>query len=216
MDQLADGLNRAVELAKAELRRQLRPLYGDPVRLREAFEALLPEFVDAFGEVAASAAAEWFEDATGMPAIVAPPVDKDAVVKRAKWAAQPAFRNNPDQAVENLGHAVDEYVKQQGRDTIIESSYRRKVTYARVPTGSETCAFCLMLASRGYVYTAKSSAGWLRKFHHDCDCQIVPNVGATPEGYDPDALSAFYRKHATSGATASTILANIRADLDIK
>ena len=33
-----------------------------------------------------------------------------------------------------------------------------KPKYARVPTGAETCDFCLMLASRGFVYHSTSSA----------------------------------------------------------
>ena len=33
-----------------------------------------------------------------------------------------------------------------------------KPRYARVPTGAETCDFCLMLASRGFVYHSESSA----------------------------------------------------------
>lgn len=46
--------------------------------------------------------------------------------------------------------------------------------WARVPTGEYTCAFCLVLASRGAVYHSESSAQ-LNGFDHDgCDCLIVP------------------------------------------
>lgn len=30
--------------------------------------------------------------------------------------------------------------------------------WARVPSGTETCQFCLMLASRGFAYTSEKSA----------------------------------------------------------
>lgn len=65
---------------------------------------------------------------------------------------------------------------------------KRRVRYARVPSGSETCKFCLMLASRGFVYRSEMSAG-SDHYHANCDCRIVPNFGkADIAGYDPDAL----------------------------
>lgn len=64
-----------------------------------------------------------------------------------------------------------------------------KPRFARVPTGSETCMFCIMLASRGFVYLSESSAGALDHFHPHCDCRVVPGFGDTEvDGYDPDAL----------------------------
>ena len=54
--------------------------------------------------------------------------------------------------------------------------------FARVPTGTETCTFCLMLASRGAVYRTRKTAGEWRHFHRGCDCKVAPSF----EG-DPDA-----------------------------
>src|SRR5699024_8466088 len=78
-----------------------------------------------------------------------------------------------EQALATLGMVTDELVKQFGRDTVIGSADSNNRAYARVPTGSDTCAFCIMLASRGFVYSAAKSAGELSKFHGDCDCAIV-------------------------------------------
>ena len=73
--------------------------------------------------------------------------------------------------------------------------------YARVPTGTETCAFCLMLASRGFVYRSERNAGSMNHYHSGCDCRVVCSWQTTGagvsrrasldldvEGYDPDAL----------------------------
>ncbi|WP_419060046.1 hypothetical protein [Ellagibacter isourolithinifaciens] len=49
------------------------------------------------------------------------------------------------------------------------------VTFARVPTGTETCTFCLMLASRGAVYHSRKTAGEFKHFHRNCDCKVVPS-----------------------------------------
>ena len=53
--------------------------------------------------------------------------------------------------------------------------------FARVPTGFETCAFCLMLASRGAVYHSRKAAGEFRHFHRNCDCKVVPSFEDDPE-----------------------------------
>ena len=61
------------------------------------------------------------------------------------------------------------------------------VRFARVPQGPTTCEFCLMLASRGFVYLSQESAGEFDQFHVHCDCRIVPGYpGMELEGYDPD------------------------------
>lgn len=65
---------------------------------------------------------------------------------------------------------------------------RRRPKYARVPTGKETCDFCLMLASRGFVYRSESTAS-ARHVHSHCDCRIVPGWdGDYVKGYDPDEI----------------------------
>lgn len=68
----------------------------------------------------------------------------------------------------------------------------RKPTWARIPTGEETCDFCIMLASRGFVYHSGDLAAHA---HADCNCRVVPSWDASPEveGYDPDALYELYR-----------------------
>ena len=44
-----------------------------------------------------------------------------------------------------------------------------------MPTGFETCTFCLMLASRGAVYHTRKSAGEWKHFHRECDCKVAPS-----------------------------------------
>lgn len=48
--------------------------------------------------------------------------------------------------------------------------------YARVPTGSKTCAWCMMLASRGAMYYSEDTAK--AGNHNNCDCVFV----AMPKG----------------------------------
>lgn len=68
---------------------------------------------------------------------------------------------------------------------------KKAIRFARVPSGSETCVFCLMLASRGAVYTSAISAGEWNHYHSHCDCRIVPAYSAKfeVEGLDIDGLA---------------------------
>ena len=61
--------------------------------------------------------------------------------------------------------------------------------WARVPCGYETCAFCAMLAGRGFVYHSAKFAGDGHEYHAHCRCKVIPGKKGTNgvEGYDPRA-----------------------------
>lgn len=82
-----------------------------------------------------------------------------------EFARNDAFRSLNETIIANVGRDRD-----------------KGAIFARVPTGTETCTFCLMLASRGAVYHTRKTAGEWRHFHRGCDCKVVPSF----EG-DPDA-----------------------------
>lgn len=67
--------------------------------------------------------------------------------------------------------------------------------WARVPRGP-TCEFCIMLASRGYVYWSEEKAGGRdNRYHRNDDCQIVSSWGETRiKGYDPEGMRRRYRE----------------------
>ncbi len=71
-----------------------------------------------------------------------------------------------------------------------------KPKWARVPKGPKTCAFCAMLASRGYAYTSEEAAGGKGNIYHaDCHCQPMPNWGKQAlTGYDETAYKAEYER----------------------
>ena len=107
---------------------------------------------------------------------------------------------------------IDYEMKLSAANSTIENGKRdkRKPRYARVPTGSETCDFCLMLASRGFVYNSQSTAS-MGHVHSGCDCRIVAGWdGMEVEDYDPrsiydrwqDAIDAKARERAERNGTA--------------
>ena len=78
--------------------------------------------------------------------------------------------------------------------TAKHNAAKNSVRYARVPFGN-SCAFCLMLSTRGFVYLSRTSAGEDKgHYHAHCHCKIVASKkGTTIDGYDPEGLD--YRIH---------------------
>lgn len=87
---------------------------------------------------------------------------------------------------ERLDERVDYEVKRAAGNAVMANARRdpARPRWARVPSGRETCEFCIMLASRGFVYDERT-----KDFHTHpgCDCRIVPQFsgGQRVRGYDP-------------------------------
>lgn len=98
----------------------------------------------------------------------------------------------------NLAGRVDYEVKRSAGEAPYKLGAKDPVKprFARVPSGAETCPFCLMLASRGFEYRSEKSAAYKKDgghYHPNCDCRIVAGFdGMDVEGYDPDALYERY------------------------
>ena len=117
---------------------------------------------------------------------------------------------------------IDYEMKRSANMSVVENGRRdpKRVRYARVPTGAETCDFCLMLASRGFVYQSEGTAG-AGHTHYACDCRCIPGWdGMEVEDYDPrsiydrwqDAIDAKARERAErNGTTVSEERAAIMA-----
>lgn len=182
--------------------------YRDFAEIRRVLADVWPDLVAEYGEMSATMAADLFEDwVPGATASMVRPVDEALAMSRARWAIGTA------QAAGNLNTLLDELVKQPARSTMARSAQANDVRWARVPTGAETCAFCLMLASRGFVYGSAETAGQMRKFHGHCDCVAV--AGDSPEGYDPDALYEVYASAHRPGQPTKETLSRMRASGDV-
>lgn len=84
-------------------------------------------------------------------------------------------------------------VRRLANETMRKNASRDGLRYARVPGSGETCGFCIMLASRGFVYWSAETAGEGNHYHRNCRCKVVPGFdGMEVEGYDPDALYGLY------------------------
>ena len=133
---------------------------------------------------------------------------KDAAFARAcgEFARNDAFRSLNETIIANVGRDRD-----------------KGAMFARVPTGFETCTFCLMLASRGAVYHSRKTAGEWRHFHRGCDCKVVPSFEGDPDaelvhGVKPRELRERYKRFkeidVTEGLSSAEEDARKRAALD--
>ena len=94
---------------------------------------------------------------------------------------------------EQVLQRIDYEMKRSAGESMFANGRRdpRKPKFARVPTGDETCDFCLMLASRGFVYSSEAKAGAVKldHYHSGCDCRVVCQWGdGDVEGYDTQAI----------------------------
>jgi len=168
---------------------------GSPVAVRDALLGFIPELVSAYGDASALLGADWYDMLRDEPpsvasfsAVMSRPVDSEQAMASTRWALGPLFADDPDDAFSLLSGSTQRLVMQPFRDTVFESGAAdpRKRWFARVPSGPTTCKFCVMVASRGFVYATAESAGESNSWHDKCDCMVVPGTGPSdyPEGYD--------------------------------
>lgn len=196
---------RAVELARAELGSFFLGLdLTKPELARDALLEFMPMVVQEYGDVAATAAAEWYEAQRfaqiggSYQAVLADSVPVAQAQGSVRYAAGHLFGDDPAQTLALLSGALQRFVMAGSRSTVGVNAGRDKAKprFARVPTGRKTCAWCELMASRGFVYHSKETAGIISDdYHNDCDCAVVsswdaPNV----DGYDTDGLYARYKQ----------------------
>lgn len=181
-----------------------------PDEARDLLLELLPPLVDQYGEAAATAAAEMYEAVMMAEKGIYKAADiadtyGSKIEKSVRYAAGFIFNDEKEKSFSTLSLALDYYLKQPARDTVFNNCKRDRnlgARYARVPQGETTCDFCIMLASRGFVYRTKNSAGDMgNDYHHSCDCLPVVSFVDNPSvpGYDPDYYYEQYKKMLDDG-----------------
>lgn len=190
---------------------------SDIANARNAFIAIFEHYMPGYAQLAAELSATLYEEIraaqVGGSYIALRDTGRDAGdTERAIRAIMQIAVDGGTQTelVSQISaRASLELRRSAGMNTIINANADpKKPRFARVPTPTHadykpwaagashnkqvaqfgSCSFCIMLASRGFVYKSTKSAGGLMHFHADCDCKIVPSWDADGvEGYDPDA-----------------------------
>lgn len=148
---------------------------------------------------------------TEIPKIRSPQViDKDTAAHVVDGFIKNAEKDGIFASTKALAFSAGNFIKKLSHKTVSMNSY----SFARVPMGAYTCAFCIMLASRGAVYHSAASAGEMNKFHHHCNCLVVPGFllkRVSKDIYNPDL---YYRRYLEcfhwDNAGSSGVLAEMR------
>lgn len=100
-----------------------------------------------------------------------------------------------------ISSSAGRLVKLASVDTMMKNALRDGAEWAWIPSG-DTCAYCMMLASRGWTKASEDAIvnGHASHIHNNCDCTYVVrhSKDVTVEGYDPDAL---YEEYFNAGDT---------------
>lgn len=202
LEKLRAGNDVVAANVESELRQVMARIdFTDPLVAREALFTAVPPLVERWGDVAASAAAEWFEEFRGSQGMsgsfraqLAAGVPADMVNARLGYATRDSGHLFAGQIAEFgnfLSLMVNEYTMKPGHDTVMYNAKRDKAAFARVPEPG-ACKWCLMLASRGFVYSHKTVDQTKdgERFHGHCRCHSMPVYDETRArveyGYDPE------------------------------
>lgn len=102
----------------------------------------------------------------------------------SKWVSQASF-NACNTRTLQLARGKKSKAQMQ-RERRARRKAEHDTWFARVPSGVNTCTWCAMLASRGYVYWTEDTAGKFSKWHDNCRCTVVAATKKGGiEGYDP-------------------------------
>lgn len=189
-----------------------------------ALHEFLPSLIAEYGDMAGTAAAEWYEEIRAaqlggqFTAQLGGSATRDAIHSAVGYAAAAADRTD---VPNRLLSSVQRLVTYSQRTTVGYNARvdRARPRFARVPQGAKTCAWCSMLASRGFDFGSRQSAGDQGRgvgddFHDDCDCRIVPEWGDEGgiEGYDPDRYLNMYEaaRDAPGDSSPAAIAARMR------
>lgn len=199
-----------VDLAQRDLTSFWRSLnvQGDPTRVRDAVLEFFPELVALYGEPAAVLGADWYDMLRDVPpssasfraAAAVDAVQADQSVSSARWGLGPLFAGEPDGSLALLTGVTQRLVMQPYRTTVERAAAKDPVRsgVARIPSGPTTCKWCVMIASRGAVYTKETASG---AWHDHCDCMptVIRSPGDYPDDYDLSAMERLYAEQSGIG-----------------
>ena len=200
---------RAAQARIAELvRSQLRSLFGSlnlnkPEDARNLLLAVTPELVRQYGDMAASVAADTYEEWRRLEGVAGRYTAKmfdspylGAIEGTVRRAAGALWTDDPVAALVSLEGPLSKYVLAAGRETTarnVDADPQARGWQRIVRVGG--CGFCQMLAGRGGVY---SEAGVHFAAHGDCHCSAVPSWDANAKPVPAETYKASQR---TSGMT---------------
>jgi len=148
-----------------------------------------------YGEGAAAASCDMYDavailsKANAPPAVPAPTATYNETAKAVNGARLFSLKD------EVTGSAVGRLVKQAGVDTTMQNAIRDGAEWAWIPSG-DTCAFCLTLASQGWMPASQDqmNGDHAEHIHNNCNCTFAIRFNESTDvaGYDPEKYRDMY------------------------
>ena len=164
-----------------------------------------------YGEGTASLAAQMYDDIARVSKKELPSAEvaQTASLGEIKRAVNAVTENVTTD--KNVASVVSKSVKQAGADTMLKNAIRDGAQFAWVP-GGDGCAYCLMIASKGWQNASKSvlSGNHAEHIHPNCMCEFVIRFDKDSgvKGYDPTEYKKVFED--AEGKTSSEKLNSIR------
>lgn len=165
----------------------------DPEELLDEAQAPFADLVARYGDVAAEAAVDYLVMERSLDQelryLPKPDAAEAASFAQARSSLQWAVRTSVEDgtfndrlALRKLSGVVNRLVLQPARETVWNATVRDGTRYARVPEPG-ACPFCLMLASRGAVYSRETVVATkdMHRYHDNCRCLGIEAARATDE-----------------------------------
>lgn len=172
---------------------------GAPIsEIRDEAIAAIDDSLNAFGDQASTLALDLFEEIAESYGVSVETAIEDVIPAEmidggVRYAARRLVEGDSPAFTRDVADLSRYYIHRSALENMERNCDRNDLRYARVPSGRETCGFCFMLSSRGFVYRSELMASGEHGYHEHCDCVIVPGFKDLPaseqvEGYDPDAM----------------------------
>lgn len=152
-------------------------------------------YATKYGEGAAAASCEMYDAIAKESGVDVPDAEpaETATYPEAGKAVNGTLKTGN---AEIVAGSVGRMVKMAGVDTMMKNAIRDGAEWAWIPQGNETCAFCIMLASRGWQRASKAALNGdhADHIHAHCDCMYAIRFDSETnvEGYDPEKYKAMY------------------------
>lgn len=140
-----------------------------------------------YGEGTSALAAAWYDSMAAVSKVYVPAAElaPTATYQEVARTVNGVLKQSRNE--EMLAGAMERLAKMPGVDTTLRNAIRDGAEVAWIPMG-DTCAFCLALASNGWVRASKKLVqnGHAEHIHANCDCQYAVRFDESTQvaGYD--------------------------------
>ena len=148
--------------------------------------------VDRYSDASSALACQMYDEIAKAQKAFVPPAEAADYGEVAK-AIRGVQKQSPEGKL--IGDPAYRFVKRAAADTMLNNAKRDGAEFAWIPSG-DGCAFCQMVASRGWQLASNKTVqgNHADHIHANCKCQFAIRFDgrSTVEGYDPDKLRKQY------------------------